>query len=56
MLSSRFCIISLRILLPYKSITLDYQMDFFKLIEGPRYVSVGDVMDIKTAKVCYTYA
>jgi tyrosinase len=42
--------------IPYKNITLDYKMDFFKLNAGSRYVKVSDVMDIKAGKLCYTFA
>ncbi|CAM1501037.1 Fc.00g101990.m01.CDS01 [Cosmosporella sp. VM-42] len=41
---------------PYQNITLEYQMDFQKLIPGKQYIKVRDVMDIQGGELCYTYA
>ncbi|KAF7561298.1 hypothetical protein G7046_g2846 [Stylonectria norvegica] len=41
--------------IPYKNITLDYTMDFSKLIPGKQYIQVKDVMDIQGGELCYTY-
>ncbi|KAH8900366.1 Di-copper centre-containing protein [Thozetella sp. PMI_491] len=39
----------------YQNITLDTELDFWELLEDVRYVKISEVMDIYSAKFCYTY-
>ena len=42
--------------IPYTNVTTSFEMDFFSLVPGQRYVKVLDVMNIKSGLLCYDYA